>query len=55
MKFDKVNYDELKLDANASVSKIHIALVEKDKPKEVSITDDECKRSVRTLSRLKKE
>lgn len=55
MKFNRVNYSKLKLDTNSSVSKTYITLVQNNKPQEVVITEDECKRSVRTLSRLNKK
>ena len=52
MQFNRVNYSKLKLDDSSLVPKTYTTSVQNNKPQEVNISTDECKRSVRALSRL---
>lgn len=54
MKFDRVKYSDLKLNDTDTVSKTYTTSVQGNNPQTVSITDDECKKSVQMLSRMSK-
>lgn len=54
MKFNKVNLSAMKLDESTHVAKSYTTLVQNNKPQEVHISTDACRKSVRVLSRLNK-
>lgn len=55
MKFKRINYKKMKLDADSTVSKTYVTLVQDNKFQQVNITPAECRSSVRVLSRLNKK
>jgi predicted nucleic-acid-binding Zn-ribbon protein len=55
MKFESVKYSELKIKSTAGVKKSYITSIQNNKYQEVTISDEECKKSVRMLSRLRKK
>ena len=54
MKFNKVNYDNMKLDETSEISKTYVTAVQRNRFHQVTITDEQRKKSVKVLSRLNK-
>lgn len=55
MKFDKVDFSNLKLDDTTNITRTCVRPVQKNAPSEVVISADEVQNAVQTLHSLKKE
>lgn len=55
MKFDRVNLERMRLNADTPVAKTYITSVQNNTAQKVTITQAECKASVKALSRRSKK